>query len=186
MPLHGIDRVDIDAQQTGLTEQGMRASGEVLQATADRNHQIGLRCHGIRGRRTGDANRAQLQTMRPGQGALAGLGLGDRDAMLLGEALQRCSGITVQHAATGNDQRLAGVSQQGQCLLQLFVRWRLGPQHDGLGSKEGQRIVKCHGLHILRQGERYRTTLGRIGQHLNRPWQGAQQLLGITDAVKKT
>ena len=61
--------------------------------------------------RAGDADRAHVQRMVPGQRALAGLGLRDRDAVALGESRQRRRRARIVHAAAGDDQRPLGAAQ---------------------------------------------------------------------------
>ena len=50
--------------------------------------------------------------------------------------------------------------------------------------EEACRIVVRLGLHVLAEGERHRSALGRIGQHRDRPVQRRHDLLGARDAVE--
>ena len=87
-PLLRIERVDVDRDDLRLREQRMRAGREVRQPRADGEDEIGVARERVGRRRAGDADRARLQRMVPGQRALARLRFGDRHAMRFGEPAQ--------------------------------------------------------------------------------------------------
>ena len=82
----------------------MRSGGEILQAGSDGDHHIGFGCQRVGGGRPGDADRSRNQRMIPGHGALASVCFADRNAVRLGESLERLTAaLAVKDAATGND-----------------------------------------------------------------------------------
>ena len=162
----------------------MRAGGEVLQARADGQHQIGVYRHGIGGGRTGDAYRAQVERVVPGQAAFAGLRLGDRNTVLLRKAAQRGPSLAVQDTAPCNDQRAFGTAQQGGSSGQLRSLGRRAAEADQPGVQKIFRAVKGLGLYILRQRQTHRAAQRRVGHDLDRAGQGAQDLTRVGDAVK--
>ena len=84
--LAGIEGLHVQPDQIRPAEQSARAGGEILQPRADGEHHIrGLR-RAVRRRRAGHADGAEVERMIVRQGALAGLGFGDRNAMRVGEA----------------------------------------------------------------------------------------------------
>ena len=122
--------------------------------------------------------------MIPGDGALAGLALGHRDAVLGGKCRERGRSLAEQHAAAGHDQWPLGRAQQfhdaGQ-LVGIGARPADGGAH--VRRKEALRVVEGLGLHVLAHGQRDRAALDRIGQHLHGAGQGGQKLLGAGDPV---
>mgnify|MGYP003694672989 CR=1 FL=1 len=82
--LSASNGVDVEADTSlAAAEHRVRAGGEILEPRADGQHDDRRRARErVRGGRTGDADRAQLQRMVPRERALAGLRLGDRHAVL--------------------------------------------------------------------------------------------------------
>ena len=112
-PLAGVERLHVDGQAPGVGgEQRVRAGDEILQPRADGDHDIGFARQRVGRRRAGDADRADVERVVPGQTALAGLGFGHRHAMRAREGGQRGTGLAVEHAAAGDDQRPLGAAQQ--------------------------------------------------------------------------
>ena len=92
--LVGVERRDVEVDEADVVggEHGPRRGGEVAVAGADADHEVGLGGERVGGGRAGGADRADRLRVVVGQGALAGLGLGDRDAGGLGERAQRVGG----------------------------------------------------------------------------------------------
>ncbi len=118
-----------------------------------------------------------------GQRALAGLGLGDGDARLLGERAQRIGRVGVVDAAAGDDQRRASAADQRE---RAPERARVGQRPadvPGARLEQLDREVEGLGLHVLRQAQRDRAGLRRVGQHAHRLEQRRPELLGPVDAI---
>jgi hypothetical protein len=165
-------------------EQAARPGGEVLQAAADRDHQVGRARRVVGRRRAGDADRTQVQRMVPVYAALAGLGLGHRDAVVAREPVQRQPRLAVQHAATGDDQWPARSAQQLQGSAQLMLVRPRAPDVQRRRLQERCRAVEGFGLHVLRQRQADRAATGRIEQGGDRAGQRLQDLLGPRDPVE--
>ncbi len=162
----------------------MRSGGEILQSRANREDDIGGARQRIGSGRAGDADRARLQRMVPGQSAFASLRLGDRHAVRFGEGAQRVTGHAVEHAAAGDDHRTLGGAQERDRALELGgVRGRRA-ESDGRRRKERFGIVPRHRLHVLRQRQRHRPAQCGIGEHVQRARQRREQLLGMDDAIE--
>src|SRR5258708_404455 len=116
------------------------------------------------------------------QRALAGLRLGDRDAVALGAGRKRSCGVGIVHAAAGDDERLASRSDQA-CSICQFARIgrRAALAPDAL-REEALRIREGLGLRILAQCERDRATCGGISEDAHGPRQGREYLLGPGNA----
>ena len=104
-PLERVERVDVEVDEPRLREQRMRARREIRTGACRRRARRRRPRERVRGRRAGDADRARLQRMVPGQRALARLRLGHRHAVRFGERAQRVGGQRVEHAAARDDQR---------------------------------------------------------------------------------
>ena len=162
----------------------MRAGGEVLQAGAHRQYQVGTPRQCVGTRRTGDADGAQVEWVVPRQAAFAGLGFDYGHTMLVRERCQRVPRPAVQHTTPGHNQRACCAAQQGGGVGQVTrIRQRAADAKRGR-VQELQRAVKRFGLHILRQGQADRPTVCGIGHDRNRMGQGAQDLFGPRDTVK--
>ena len=81
--------VDRDDAAVGVLEERPGAGGEVLEAGADGEDDVGGLGDGVGGGGAGDADGAEVERVVVGQGGLAGLGLADGDVVLLGEGLER-------------------------------------------------------------------------------------------------
>ena len=121
--------------------------------------------------------------MVEGQRPLAGMGLGDRDAGLLGERTQRVGRLAVADAAAGEDDRApAGADplRRGRHGVAVRAVARDGPHplREHLDRKvEGVR------LDVLRQTEEDRARVHRGREHAHHLRQGGDQLLGPVDPV---
>ncbi len=92
--LRRVERRDVELDEAafGTGEEAARGGGEIGEPRADREHEIGLGGERVGGGAAGDADRADRLRMVAGERALAGLGLGDRDAVALGEIGERGAG----------------------------------------------------------------------------------------------
>ncbi len=132
----------------------------------------------------GVADAAQVGRVVVAQGALAGLGGGDRDAGGVHQRPQRLLGLAVVDPAARDDQRALGCPD-GPHRVGQFRRVRLGTPDapDPLGEELPRPVVRL-GLHVLREGEGDGAGLGRVGQHPHRLERGGDQRLGAGDAVE--
>jgi hypothetical protein len=105
--LLGIERlyVETDNAPRRIAEQGPRASGEVLQPCADREHQIGLCGETVRRTGPGHADGTHVERMIEWQRTFAGLCLGDGNIVAVGEGGKLRSRLGIVHAAASDDQR---------------------------------------------------------------------------------
>ena len=122
--------------------------------------------------------------MVPGQCAAPGLGLGDRDADLGGEARQFGLGAGIEDPAAGDDQRRLGGAKPLGKLVDLARIGRWPADAPDAAFEEAGRIVRRLGLHILAEGQRGGTTGGGIQQGRHGAGQAVEDLLGPLDAVE--
>ena len=125
--------------------------------------------------------------MIPGQRTFAGLRLADRNAMLFGKSLERLGAtFAVQHTAPGDQERpLSLLENVGDGVdFERLGLW-LAEMDDTFGEKLFRPIGRRR-LDILRQRERHRAALRRVGQHGNGARQGGQELVWRDDAIKVT
>ncbi len=167
-----------------IAEKRPRAGGEILEARADPDDEVGILRQCVGARRAGDADRSHVERMVPGERRLAGLRLGDGDVVRFGEAFQRLAGAGIVHAAAGDDHRGLGLADRVDRLRKLEGVRRRAALMPGLLLKEAFRIVVGFRLDVLAEGERHRAAVGRIGQRAQRAGEGAQQLLRPRDAVE--
>ena len=120
-----------------------------------------------------------------GEGALAGLGLGDRDAVTLGELGERAAGEAVVHAAAGDDERRRGLAQRLRRFGELRRVGRRAADGPAPLPKEFLGVVIGLGLDVLRQAQRHRAAFRGVGQDAHRLRQALQDLLRPRDAVPK-
>ena len=175
--------VELDQLHARMPEEAARGGGEIAETCPDREHHIGLGRHRIGGAAPGDANGAGGCGMIPGKRSLAGLGLGNRHAVPVGEAGKRIAGEGIMDAAAGNDQRRLSAAQ---CRGHRGELRRVGlrPADPPAARREKAfGIIEGFGLHILRQSERHRSALGRVGQDSHRLRQAGEDLLRPGDAV---
>ena len=102
-------RVDGDEADVGILEQRPRARREVLEPRPDGEDDIGPPGDGIGGDRAGDPDRAGVVRVVVQERRLAGDGLDDRDAVLLGEGPERVGRPGVVDATTGDEERPAAL-----------------------------------------------------------------------------
>ena len=184
--LQRVVAVDVDRDEPALRvgEDRPRAGGEVLEAGADADHEVGGRAGLVAAGRAGDAGRAEVHRVLPGGRALAGLGLEDRDVAALGEVGEQVLGAGVEHAAAGDDDRGLRGADRGDDLGDL--------DRVGLGAadapdarlEEALGVVVGLGLHVLAEGEADRAAVGRVGHRAQRAGERGQDVLGPGDAVE--
>ena len=176
--------VDRDEPAVGVGEDRPRAGGEVLEAGADADHEVGRRAGRVAAGRAGDAGRAEVHRVLPGGRALAGLGLEDRDVAARGEVGEQVLGAGVEHAAAGDDhRRLRGADRRDD--LGHLDRVGLGAADaPDPRLEEALRVVVGLGLHVLAEGEADRAAVGRVGHRAQRAGQRGQEVLGPGDAVE--
>ena len=115
----------------------------------------------VRCRAPGRADRAHLEQVVPGQCALAGLGLRDREPVLADEPVEDLACIAVHDAAANDHERAAAGDDRVSGPLDCGrVGTRTGHMVDvrleeRAGDVEGLR------LHVLGEGQGDRTGLGR-------------------------
>jgi len=104
--------------------------------------------------------------------------------MSLGELLQRCGGAGIEHAAAGDDQRLAGLAKlRDRCTKFVLRRTDAARGPDALGE-EDLGIIERLCLNVLTQRKRHWPALGRVGQHRHGALQRGYDLLGPRNAVE--
>ena len=186
-PLDGVERRHVDRHQLGLCIERMRAGRKVLQACTDANHDIGLGRQRVRRDRTRHADRTGEQRVIPRQRALAAMRFANRNTVLFGKRLQRRrAALAVKRTAAGNQNRPLGLPENlGDGFDFERFRLRRAEVDDALG-KELFRPVGGHRLHVLRERQRHRAALGRIGEHGDGARQGSQKLKRRDDAVEVT
>ena len=158
----------------------MKSCSRVPTPTID----VGLRGDGVGGGRAGDADRAEVERVVPGHRGLAGLGLADRDVVLLGEGLERAGRLGVEHAAAGDDQRPLRAADGVGGDLDLAQAGARAAAVPFLRREELGRPVVGLGLHVLAEGEGHRAALGGVGHRREGAGQRGEQLLGPHDAVE--
>ena len=137
--------------------------------------------------RAGRADGADGTRVVVGQRALAGLRLGDRDAGGLGAA--RPARRSRRRRSTPPPATISGRCAAAEQVGGLRQRLGLGrgPAHaPDAALEELVRPVVGLGLHVLRERERDRAGLGRVGQHAHRRRAARRdELLGPLDAVEE-
>ena len=183
--LRDIVATHIDRHEAPLwvLKQRVRSGREVLQARAYCENQVRVCRELVRCSGAGHADRTDVERMVPGQGALAGLRLGDRNAVACRELRKHFARLGVMNAAACDEDRLLRACDQlcGRCEL-ASVRSRSRWQMNAL-IEECSRIVPSFRLHILRERERDGSAFGGIGEHAERLRQTAQQLFRARDPV---
>ena len=130
------------------------------------------------------AHAADVLRVVPAQGALAGLGGGDRDAGGVGELGERLFGTAVAHAAARDQQRPAGGADRPDGPGELDgVGAGAAHRPDPLGEELLRPVVRLR-LHVLRQRERDGACLHRVGEHPYGLERGRDELLGAADPVE--
>ena len=176
--------VDVDELHVRVLEDRPAGRGEVGVAGADADHQVGLGRDGVGGRGPGGADRTQALRVVVDQGPLARLGLADGDARGLAEGGEGVDGARVVHAAAGHDQRLPRAADQlGSLRDGRPLRQRPGHVPHPACEQVERPVVGLR-LDVLRQADRHRSGLGRVGEHPHGAQQGGRQLLGAPDPVE--
>ena len=166
-------------------KQTLRRGHEVGQAGTDGNDQVRL----LGNPRGGGGPLHAMPAQRPLRGAaqrpLAGVGLAHRDAERGGHRVQRVPRRRVVHPAAGNDQRPPRTRQQRRGLGDALRGGRAPLNPPGALGEEAAGVVPRMRLHVLWQRESHGPGVGGIGEHLHRPRQRGEELLGAGDAVKE-
>ena len=177
--------VDRGEPHLGVLEQRLGGGGEVGQARADGEDEVGLAGQGVGGRGALQPDAAQQPPVAVLDGALAGEGLGHGDAGGAGERLQLAGGVGVDDPAAGDQQRPAGPRQQPGDLGHLLgVGQRPADGPVALVEQLG-RVVEGLRLDVLGQGQDHGAGRDRVGQDPHGLGQGGQELLGAGDAVEE-
>ncbi len=167
--LEAVERIRVDADDTGLREERVRAGREILQARADGKHAIGLAREDVRGARASHADRPGVQRVVPRECAFARLSLAHRNAVPPGEGGERLgAAAAVQHAAARDDHRARSSPQARERGVEFVVARSRGRERCHARRKEVARIVPGHRLHVLRQGERDGAAQRRVGEDVQR------------------
>ena len=118
-----------------------------------------------------------------GERALAGLRLADADPGRLRELAQRVGGLAVDGAAAADDQRAARPRSSAAASASTSGSGQRAPHApDALLEQLVRELVRL-GLHVLRERQRHRARLGRVGQHAHGAEQRGHELLGPLDPV---
>ena len=184
--LGGVEgaHVDLSEGDSWPREQGARSRGEVLQARADADHQIGPRRCRVGGAGSRDADPAERQRVVPRQRPAPSLRLGHWSTHHLGQTCELRLRACVDHASAGDDQRGAGFAQtDGQVVNLTRIRRRPADAPEAALEKT-LRIVVRLGLNVLAKRERRRSAQGRVEHSRQRPGQSVDQLLRSLDAVE--
>ncbi len=183
--LGGIVGLDVEADQPGLgAEEGARARRKISEPGAHGQDHVGAAGQRVRRRRAGDADRAEVERMVRGEGALAGLGLGEGDRVGAAEAVEGSSGTAIDRPAAGDDERRLGRPERRGRGSELGRVGRRAADAPDPGGEEGARAVEGLRLNVLAERERHRPAGGRVGQHRHRPRECDEDLLGAEDAVE--
>ena len=129
-------RVNADYGPALILEQSPGTGRKILQARPHREDDVCLFRQSIRGRAAVNADRAHVERVIRRKGGLAGLRLGEGDTMSLGELLQRRGGAGIEHAAAGDDQRLARLAKlRDRCTNFVLRRTDAARSPDALGEE---------------------------------------------------
>ena len=183
--LEGVHRghVDVDEPDLGIGEDGVGGGGEVGPAGAHPHDHVGLPRHGVGPVGPGHADGSQGRRVVIGHRALAGVGLGHRDAGRLDQGPEGAGGLGVDDPAPGHQQRPVGPPQH---LDRPGQHGRLGHGPGHVPDPPGEQllgVVEGLGLDVLGQGQGDRAGLGRVGQHPHGLQQRAGELVGPVDPV---
>ena len=168
-----------------MVETGLRTGYTIRESGAYRDHQIRLSGDAGSGCRARNPDTTQQKFRLFAHDALARKGLGDGNAAGFGETLHLLPRLRVVHPASRNEQRALRLLKESDRLLDpLPVRQ---PPFDPPGAllEKVHRIIIGLGLHVLGQGESYRSGIGRIGQHSHRFRQSRQQLFGTQNTIEE-
>ena len=149
--------VDIDEPHVRVLECGLGGGGEIAEARADGDHQVGLARGDVGAGRPGHADGAQVLRMVEAQRALAGLRLADGNSGALAKPSQRlarlrCTARRRRPRSSGRRAaRMASAARANHGRLGL----RPGNAPDPL-LKHLFRVVPGFGLHVLRKRQRHR------------------------------
>ena len=178
--LEGVKRghIDVDEAHLGILECRLGGRGEVAVAGTDADDQVSIPSNAVGSEGAGGTNRSEIEWVVEAQAALASHRLANRNACLLDKALQGISGLRVNHAATGDNQRSLTCTNQGCGLLQSApVRPVARDVPDAL-MEEGLGIGIRLRLYILGESQCDSTCFRRACQHTHSLRERGQQLLG--------
>ncbi|MBP2672768.1 MAG: hypothetical protein H6Q85_2834 [candidate division NC10 bacterium] len=181
----GVEAVGVHRQKPypRVLKEPLGSRREIAQSRADPDHEVGRACDGVGRRRARHPDPAEVPRTVPGQGALAGLGLGERDVELRAERLQRSLGARIPNAAPADHQGLLHGGDERRRPLHLPGRRSAANDVVDALPQELFRIVVRFPLHILREGQRDRAGLGRIREHAHGVDAGAHELFRARDPI---
>ena len=158
---------------------------EVGQAGSHGEDQVGFGGQLIAGRRTLQADPAQLPPVPLLHRTLASECFGDRDPRSCRKLGQLLRGSGVDNAPAGDDHGLFRSCQQGGDGVDLFRVWHRASDRPVAFVKHlGRPVVRVR-LHILRQRQHYGTGVRRIREHPHRCRQRCQQRLRPADPIEE-
>ena len=187
-PVFGrVERLDVEADEAPVRvlEQRPGAGGEVGEPRADGEHDVGFLGEAIGGVGAGDADGAHVQRMVGRRRRFAGLGLGDRNAVLVAEGDQLA--LRRRNRARRRRRRRAASWPRARAPrhpASSRASGALAAQAMHALVEEALGVVERFGLDVLAEGERHRAAFGRVGQHRDRARQRRHDLLGPHDAVE--
>ena len=177
-----LGRIDID--ELGVRAvQPLGSGGEVGVASADTDNNVSFMRQLVGSNAAGGAQTAEVQLMRPLDGALARLRLAERDTEVLRELLKHLVRLGIAYAATADQERLLGVLDDLDSLLQCVLGDRTTVDAPNALLEEVNRVVICFCLYVLWQGDCNRTGVGRVGQHAHCGDHVGHDLLGAVDTA---
>ncbi len=184
--LVAVERGDVEVEEAhaGLLEERAGGGGEVGVAGADADHQVGQAGEFVGGRGAGVADAADVLGVVVAQGALAGLGGGDRDAGGLGELGEGLLGAAVVDAAAGDQQGPPGRPYRLYGLGEFGGVGARASYHPGALGEELVRPVVGLGLYVLGEREGDRARLHRVGEDAHGLQGGRDQGFRAGDAVE--
>jgi len=183
--LQGVKAAHVYADELAVRvlEEPLRAGGEVAEAGAHGDDEVGLLGQAVGGRAAGDAYARHVEGEARVHRSLAPLSLAEGDAELATEEGRLLPRPRVAHAAAHDDEGLLrGGDELGHPLEGGLGRGPAIEVMDPLGQ-ELQGVVVDLALHVLGQGHRHGARLGRIGEDPHRVDHGAHELLGPRDPV---
>ncbi len=180
VPAGGVDR---DEPHVWVLEHRPRPGGEVLEAGADGDDDVGVLGDGVRRGRPRHPDRACVIGVIVDERGLAGNGLDDRDPPPLGERSERGHRSRVVHAASGDDHRLLGGGERRDRRRHVAGVGPGAADVVDLLREERRRVVVGLGLNVLRQREERRPAFGGIEHDRERLRKRTDDLLRSGDPV---
>ena len=184
--LVGVHRADVEPDEgdVRVLERGLRGRDEVAHPGPDADHDVGLADQPVGGQAAVRAGRTHAHRVVPGQGALARLGLDDRDPEAAGERGQVVGRLGVDRAAAGHDDRRRRRPDQAHRVGQVGGLGQRPADAPDARLEEAQGKVERLGLDVLGQRDRDRAGVDRIGQDPERTDERREQLLRTGDPVE--